>query len=83
MSHVRPVVFVVDDDISVRESLEALIHVVGRHPATFASAEAFLDHPRVRVPSCLVLDVGLPDLDGLELPRRIAADRIDTESAPA
>jgi FixJ family two-component response regulator len=68
----RPTVFVVDDDISVRESLETLIAEAGWRPEVFASAEEFLVHPREPVPSCLVLDVGLPDLNGLELQRRIA-----------
>lgn len=70
-----PIVFVVDDDVSVRESLELLIQSAGWRPETFASAQEFLDHPESRVPSCLVLDVRLPGLDGLELQRRIAADR--------
>jgi FixJ family two-component response regulator len=72
-----PIVFVVDDDISVRESLESLIRFAGWHPQTFASAQEFLSHPRVFVPSCLVLDVTLPDLNGLDLQKRIATDRID------
>ena len=72
-----PTVFVVDDDVSVRESLELLIHTAGWHPETFASASAFLARPRVHVPSCLVLDVSLPDLNGLELQTRIAGDRLD------
>lgn len=72
-----PVVFVVDDDVSVRESLELLIRCAHWQPALFASAQEFLDHPRVVAPSCLVLDVGLPDLNGLELQKRIAADRMD------
>jgi FixJ family two-component response regulator len=71
-----PIVFVVDDDVSVRESLEALIRLEGWEAETFASAEAFLSHPRVFVPSCLVLDVSLPDLDGLALQKRLA-DRSD------
>ena len=71
-----PVVFVVDDDISVRESLESLIRFEGWQPETFASAGAFLDRPRLRVPSCLVLDVSLPDLDGLDLQKRVV-DRSD------
>jgi FixJ family two-component response regulator len=70
-----PVVFVVDDDISVRESLELLISCAGWHPETFASAEAFLSHPRAPTPSCLVLDVRLPDLDGLALQEHVAAER--------
>lgn len=72
-----PIVFVVDDDISVRESLELLIQAEGWEPETFASAQAFLARPRVRVPSCLVLDVSLPGLNGLELQQRIAAERTD------
>lgn len=76
-SEATPIVFVVDDDISVRESLELLIRFVGWQPETFASAEEFLARPRPLVPSCLVLDVSLPDLNGLELQKLIAADRID------
>jgi FixJ family two-component response regulator len=76
-SHETPIVFVVDDDISVRESLEALIRFAGLQPQTFASAQEFLCRPRVFIPSCLVLDVTLPDLNGLELQKRIATDRID------
>jgi len=72
-----PTVFVVDDDISVRESLEALIRFAGWQPQTFASAQEFLSRPRVFVPCCLVLDVTLPDLNGLELQKRLATDRID------
>ena len=72
-----PIVFVVDDDISVRESLEALIRFVGWQPETFASAEEFLARSRPLVPSCLVLDVSLPELNGLELQKLIAPDRID------
>jgi len=72
----KPVVFVVDDDISVRESLELLIADAGWRPELFASAEEFLSQPRQQVPSCLVLDVSLPDLNGLELQKRIA-DRPD------
>jgi FixJ family two-component response regulator len=72
-----PTVFVVDDDISMRESLELLISFAGWRPETFASAEEFLARPRVMAPSCLVLDVSLPDLNGLELQERVAAERID------
>src|SRR5436853_6522118 len=72
-----PIVFVVDDDISVRESLEALIRFVGWQPETFASAEEFLTRPRPVAPCCLVLDVSLPELNGLELQKLIATDRID------
>ena len=71
------IVFVVDDDISVRESLELLIRAEGWRPETFASAQEFLDHPRVPVPSCLVLDISLPGLNGLELQKRIAMERTD------
>ena len=72
-----PVVFVVDDDISVRESLDLLIRTAGWQPETYASAQAFLDRPRALVPSCLVLDVSLPDLNGLDLQKRIGPDRSD------
>src|SRR5712672_2958768 len=77
MSRDTPIVFVVDDDVSVRESLEPLIRCEGWEPETFASAQEFLGRPRVRVPSCLVLDVSLPDLNGLDLQTRVAADRTD------
>jgi FixJ family two-component response regulator len=73
----KPIVFVVDDDVSVRESLEALISFAGWQPETFASAGEFLSRPRILTPSCLVLDVSLPDLNGLELQKLIAADRFD------
>jgi FixJ family two-component response regulator len=72
-----PIVFVVDDDISVRESLELLIRCEGWQPETFASAEEFLECPRAGMPSCLVLDVSLPGLTGLELQKRIAVERTD------
>lgn len=72
-----PRVFVVDDDISVRESLELLIGSAGWQPLTFASAQEFLEHPRVSAPSCLVLDVSLPGLNGLDLQDRVAAERPD------
>jgi FixJ family two-component response regulator len=72
-----PIVFVVDDDVSVRESLEALIRCAGWQPETFASAREFLSRPRAAAPSCLVLDVGLPDLNGLDLQQRVVADRLD------
>jgi FixJ family two-component response regulator len=77
VSRDTPIVFVVDDDISVRESLESLIRFAGWQPQTFASAQEFLSRPRVFVPNCLVLDVTLPDLNGLELQKRIATERID------
>jgi FixJ family two-component response regulator len=72
MAAVTPIVFVVDDDISVRDSLELLIADAGWHPELCASAQEFLDRPRPLCPSCLILDVTLPDLNGLELQKRIA-----------
>ena len=71
-SQAEPIVFVVDDDISVRESLELLIHSAGLQPQLFESAEQFLSRPRILAPSCLVLDVSLPDLSGLDVQLRIA-----------
>jgi FixJ family two-component response regulator len=76
-SQQRPIVFVVDDDISVRESLELLIKFAGWQPETFASAKEFLARPRTATPNCLVLDVSLPDLNGLELQKLIASERTD------
>ncbi len=78
MSNEAPIVFVVDDDISVREALEALIRHEGWRPKVFDSAEGFLTCPRSAVPSCLILDVNLPDLNGLDVQQRIAADRSET-----
>lgn len=75
MPQAKPIVFVVDDDVSVRESLELLISFAGWQPEMFSSAQAFLDHRAAMVPSCLVLDVNLPGLNGLDLQQRIAADR--------
>ncbi|MGA6949456.1 MAG: response regulator transcription factor [Candidatus Sulfotelmatobacter sp.] len=77
MSDVTPIVFVVDDDLSVRESLELLIRCEGWRPTTFASAQEFLSYPRADVPSCLVLDVSLPGLNGLDLQKRVAVERTD------
>jgi FixJ family two-component response regulator len=77
MSHATPIVFVVDDDVSVRESLELLITSAGWQPEIFESAQEFLSRPRVLAPSCLILDVNLPDLNGLDLQKRVAADRTD------
>ena len=77
MVHATPIVFVVDDDVSVRTALESLIESAGWLPETFASAQEFLRRPRVAAPSCLVLDVSLPDINGLELQKRVATDRID------
>lgn len=71
----KSVVFVVDDDISIRESLELLIHAAGWQPELFASAQAFLDYPPVFTPHCLVLDISLPGLSGLELQKRILTVR--------
>ena len=75
MSHAVPIVFVVDDDVSVRESLELLIRCEGWEPQTFASAPEFLAHPRTLVPSCLVLDISLPGLNGLDLQKQVAVER--------
>ena len=72
-----PIVFVVDEDVLVREWLELLIQSAGCQVETFASAEEFLARPRVLSPSCLVLHVKLPHLNGLDLQERIAADRVD------
>jgi len=77
MSHAMPIVFVVDDDVSVRESLESLIRCEGWQPEMFCSADEFLHHPRAATASCLVLDLTLPGLNGLELQERIAGDRSD------
>ena len=76
-SQPKPIVFVVDDDVSVRESLELLIKFAGWQPETFASAVEFLACPRSATPNCLVLDISLPDLNGLELQKLIASERID------
>src|SRR5213083_3045902 len=72
MSDVTSIVFVVDDDVSVRESLELLISTAGWQPETFASAQEFLSRLRPTVPCCLVLDVTLPGLSGLELQQQLA-----------
>jgi FixJ family two-component response regulator len=72
-SHGEPIVFVVDDDISVRESLEGLIRFAGWQTEVFASAPEFLARPGHSGPSCMVLDVNLPELSGLELQRHIAS----------
>ncbi len=78
MSHsATPIVFVVDDDISVRESLELLIRTAGWQSEIFASAQEFLARSRALVPSCLVLDVSLPGLNGLDLQKRVAVERTD------
>jgi FixJ family two-component response regulator len=77
MSQTVPIVFVVDDDVSVRESLEALLRCEGWQPETYASASEFLARPRVQTPSCLILDVSLPGLNGLDLQKRIAVERTE------
>jgi FixJ family two-component response regulator len=71
MPEVTSVVFVVDDDVSVRESLELLIKTAGWQPKTFASAQEFLSRPQPTAPCCLVLDVTLPGLNGLELQQQL------------
>src|SRR4029453_11788184 len=77
MLNATPIVFVVDDDVSVRRSLELLLDSAGWLSETFASAQEVLRRPRGGAPSCLVLDVSLPDINGLELQQRVATDRID------
>jgi FixJ family two-component response regulator len=77
ISSAAPIVFIVDDDVSVRESLELLSENEGWKSKTFASAQEFLDHQRDSVPSCLVLDLSLPGLNGLELQKRLAVERTD------
>lgn len=75
--NVTPIVFVVDDDISVRESLELLIRCEGWQPETFESAQEFLGQSRPLVPSCVILDLSLPDLNGLEVQKKIARERAE------
>lgn len=75
MAETTPIVYIVDDDISVRESMEMLVRCAGYQPETFASAQAFLNHQRVHTPACLVLDIGLPGLNGLGLQQHLAASR--------
>ena len=77
MSQAMPIVFVVDDDVSVRESLELLIRAAGWQAEIFQSAQEFLARPPVPVPSCLVLDVNLPDLNGLDLQSLVSVERTD------
>ena len=77
MSQTSSIVYVVDDDVSVRESLELLIQNEGLCVETFMSAQEFLDRPREFVPSCLVLDLSLPGLNGLELQKRVVVQRPD------
>jgi FixJ family two-component response regulator len=71
----RPVVYVVDDDVSLRESLQAIVAESGFHPEVFASAQEFLRHSRQPLPGCLILDVSLPDLNGLEVQRLMGTDQ--------
>ena len=77
MTSPKPIVFVVDDDISVRESLEALLHHEGWQAEIFESAQQFLARPKPTTPSCLILDVNLPDLNGLDLQQQLAPDRVE------
>lgn len=77
MAQTSPVVFVVDDDISVRESLEFMLRDQGFVVETFVSAQDFLARQRASTPSCLVLDVSLPGLNGLDLQKQVAQDRHD------
>lgn len=72
MTGALPVVFIVDDDVSVRESIGALVAHAGWQPVAFASGQEFLVGARTSAPSCVLLDVSLPDLNGLELQQRIA-----------
>jgi FixJ family two-component response regulator len=75
MTESPSIVFVVDDDISVRESLELLLRHEGLEVATFDCAQEFLSRPPVTVPSCLVLDISLPGLNGLDLQKRVAVEQ--------
>ncbi len=77
MPNATSIVFVVDDDISVRESLELLIRSAGWQPEIFSSAHHFLSHRRMPVPSCLILDIAMPGLNGLELQKRVAIEQPD------
>jgi FixJ family two-component response regulator len=76
MADVNPIVFVVDDDVSVRDSLAFLVEAAGWQPETFGTGREFLSRPRTIAPSCLVLDVVLPDLNGCDL-QALLADRAD------
>ncbi|HWC75334.1 MAG TPA: response regulator [Gemmatimonadales bacterium] len=75
MSPPDNIVLVVDDDRRIREALQELLTAAGLNVVTFGSAAEYMAFPKPNVPSCLVLDVELPDINGLELQRRIAADR--------
>jgi FixJ family two-component response regulator len=76
-SGTAPVVFVVDKEASVRESLKSLIESAGWCTETYACAQEFLSRTKVQVPSCLIIDDSLPDLSGLDVQARINADRMD------
>jgi FixJ family two-component response regulator len=76
LSSAVPTVFIVDDDVSIRESLELLVRNEKWKPELFTSAHEFLSHPRKLIPSCLVLDISLPGLDGLELQRQLAGEPV-------
>jgi FixJ family two-component response regulator len=76
MSNVEQIVFVIDDDESVREALKSLIRSVGLSVETFASAQEFLQRPRPGVPACLILDVRMPGLSGLDLQRDLSEANI-------
>ena len=78
MADITPIVFVADDDVSVRESLQRMIRCEGWQPRAFASAQEFFARPRALVPTCLVLDVSLAGLDGLDVQRRVSAERPET-----
>ena len=73
-----PVVFVVDDDLAVRESLDSLIRSVGLRVETFSSAQEFLRHKLPEAPACLVLDIRMPGRSGLDLQHELAAEERTT-----
>jgi FixJ family two-component response regulator len=77
LAQTPPTVFVVDDDVSVRESLELLLLSTGCKVETFPSAQQFLARPRLLAPSCLILDLAMPGLSGLDLQKRLVAERGD------
>src|SRR5579871_4860435 len=72
MSNTEPLVYVVDDDLSAREGVARLIRSSGVMTKTFSSSEEFLAGPRPKMPSCLVLDVNLPGLNGLDLQQQLS-----------
>lgn len=76
ITQLTPIVFIVDDDVSVRESLELLVRNESWKPEIFASAQEFLSHRRAPVPSCLVLDLSLPGLNGLQLQKQLAVEHV-------